>query len=195
MLVFKTDFARELAQVGLADFGQVLMTRDARTRVVLHDFILVPEAHRPAVGIGSRDGSRCVAAHTNEPSADVATLQVIKHRQTLAVQRRRLLSVSQEQHSRVAADVTGTASHEHLSEVREPYLRNLAREVGFEYLHLSTLDSIREAMLHPRFAEQRRAPTDFAWVAALAALVTLIASFTRARSLDGSYRIRTDPNQ
>ena len=32
-------------------------------------------------------------------------------------------------------------------------------------------------------------------VAALAALVTLIASFTRARSLDGSYTIRTDPNQ
>ena len=87
------------------------------------------------------------------------------------------------------------ATHEHLSEVREPYLRNLAREVGFEYLHMNSLDSMREAMLHPRFAERRRAPTDFAWVAALAALVTLIASFTRARSLDGSYTIRTDPNQ
>jgi mxaL protein len=89
----------------------------------------------------------------------------------------------------------GTASHEHLSEVREPYLRRLAREVGFEYLHLSSLDSIREAMLHPRFAEQRRAPTDFAWVAAVAALITLIASFTRALPRRLSYTIRSDPNQ
>jgi mxaL protein len=89
----------------------------------------------------------------------------------------------------------GAASHEHLSEVREPYLRKLAREVGFEYLHLSTLDSIRDAMLHPRFAEQRRAPTDFAWVAAVAALVTLIASFMRALPRRLSYTIRTDSNQ
>ena len=109
MQVFKTDFAREVAQIGLADFGQVLMTRDAGTRVPLHDFILVPEACRPAVGIGPRDGSWCVAAYTNEPSADVAALQVIKHRQTLAVQRRRLLSIGQKQHSRVATDVAGTA--------------------------------------------------------------------------------------
>jgi mxaL protein len=71
------------------------------------------------------------------------------------------------------------ATHEHLSEVREPYLRNLAREVGFEYLHMNSLDSIREAMLHPRFAEQRRAPTDFAWLAAIAALVTLVFGFAR----------------
>ena len=71
------------------------------------------------------------------------------------------------------------ATHEHLSEVREPYLRNLAREVGFEYLHMNSLDSIREAMLHPRFAEQRRAPTDFAWLAAVAALVTLVFGFAR----------------
>jgi mxaL protein len=71
------------------------------------------------------------------------------------------------------------ATHEHLSEVREPYLRNLAREVGFEYLHMNSLDSIRQAMLHPRFAEQRRAPTDFAWLAAIAALVTLVLGFAR----------------
>jgi hypothetical protein len=83
-------------------------------------------------------------------------------------------------------------SHEHLSEVREPYLRDLAREVGFEYLHLSRLESIREAMLHPRFAEQRRAPTDFAWLAAVAALVTLVLGFTGALPRRLSYRIRAD---
>jgi mxaL protein len=67
------------------------------------------------------------------------------------------------------------ASHEHLSEVREPYLRKLAREVGFEYVHLQSFDSIRDAMLNPRFAGRRPAPTDFAWVAAAAALLALIA--------------------
>ena len=84
------------------------------------------------------------------------------------------------------------ATHEHLSEVREPYLRNLAREVGFEYLHMNSLDSIREAMLHPRFAEQRRAPTDFAWLAAVAALVTLVFGFARPLAARLSYRIRDD---
>jgi AraC-like DNA-binding protein len=67
-----------------------------------------------------------------------------------------------------------TPSHEHLSEVREPYLRRLARQVGFEYQHLGTIDSLREAMLTPRFAENRRAPTDFAWVAAAVALLALL---------------------
>jgi mxaL protein len=84
------------------------------------------------------------------------------------------------------------ATHEHLSEVREPYLRNLAREVGFEYLHMNSLDSIREAMLHPRFAEQRRAPTDFAWLAAVAALLILVFGFARPLAARLSYRIRDD---
>lgn len=84
------------------------------------------------------------------------------------------------------------ASHEHLSEVREPYLRTLAHEVDFEYLHLNRLESVREAMLHPRFAEQRRAPTDFAWVAAVAALITLVLGFTRVLPWRLSYRIRAD---
>jgi len=84
------------------------------------------------------------------------------------------------------------ASHEHLSEVREPYLRKLARQVDFDYLHMSSLNSIREAMLHPRFAERRRAPTDIAWLAAIAALVTLVLGFARPLALRLSYRIRPD---
>jgi len=86
-------------------------------------------------------------------------------------------------------------SHEHLSEVREPYLRKLARQVGFEYLHLSSLDSMREAMLHPRFAEQRRAPTDFAGLAAVAALVTLVFGFARTLPRRLSYTIRPDSSR
>lgn len=69
------------------------------------------------------------------------------------------------------------ASHEQLSEVREPYLRRLAHQIGFEYTHLTTIDSIRNAMLTPRFAERRWAPTDFAWVAAVVALLALLIGF------------------
>ena len=73
-----------------------------------------------------------------------------------------------------AAGRATVASHEQLSEVREPYLRKLARQVGFEYQHLSTIDSVREAMLTPRFAQTRRAPADFSWVAAAIALLALL---------------------
>jgi mxaL protein len=72
---------------------------------------------------------------------------------------------------------SGTArveSHEHLSEVREPYLRKLARQVGLDYLHLGNLDSVRVAMLNPRFAERKLTPTDFRWVAGTLALLTLV---------------------
>lgn len=79
-----------------------------------------------------------------------------------------------------------TASHEQLSEVREPYLRKLARQVGFEYQHLSTIDSVRDAMLTPRFAETRRTPTDFAWVAAALALLALLIGHWPARRALGT---------
>jgi mxaL protein len=84
----------------------------------------------------------------------------------------------------------GAPSHEHLSEVREPYLRRLAREVGFEYVHLGTFESIHNAMLNSRFAERRSAPTDFAWLAAAAALIALIFAYTRALPGRLSYTIR-----
>jgi len=74
-----------------------------------------------------------------------------------------------------------TASHEQLSEVREPYLRKLARQVGFDYRHLSTIDSVREAMLTPRFAQKRRASTDFAWVVASLALLALVIGYRPTR--------------
>ena len=79
-----------------------------------------------------------------------------------------------------AGGSAATASHEQLSEVREPYLRKLAHQVGFEYLHLGDVGSIRTAMLHPAFAERRPAPTDFSWVAAIAALIALVVGLVRA---------------
>jgi mxaL protein len=87
------------------------------------------------------------------------------------------------------------ASHEHLSEVREPYLRRLAREVGFEYLHLASAQSLHDAMLQPRFADRRKAPTDFAWLPAAAALTALFFTFAHVVPRRLSYTIRTDSKQ
>jgi len=68
-------------------------------------------------------------------------------------------------------------SHEELSEVREPHLRALANEVGFQYAHLSNLDSVSEAMRDSRFARRVPSPTDVAWIPALAALLLLAIRF------------------
>jgi mxaL protein len=81
-------------------------------------------------------------------------------------------------------------SHEHLSEVREPYLRKLAQQVGFDYLHLEGADSIHKAMVDPRFAQRRLASTYFGWVAGLLALLTLLFGFARGLPSRVSARIR-----
>lgn len=70
-----------------------------------------------------------------------------------------------------------TASREQLSEVREPHLRTLASEVGFEYAHLDDLESIESTMLDPRFARRTAAPADVGWIPALAALLLLAVRF------------------
>ncbi len=69
------------------------------------------------------------------------------------------------------------ASHEQLSEVREPHLQALAREVGFEYLHLQQIDSLATSLRDSRFAVRRAAPVDLGWIAALAALGLLAFRF------------------
>ena len=84
----------------------------------------------------------------------------------------------------------GAPGREQLSEVREPYLRQLGNQVGLNYLHLDNFESLRTAMLHPAFAQKRKAPTDFAWVAAAAALIALIMGFARALPWRLWYTIR-----
>jgi len=69
------------------------------------------------------------------------------------------------------------SSHEELSEVREPHLRALAQDVGFDYMHLTSLESLGAVMQDARFARRRRAPTDIGWIPALAALVMLVVRF------------------
>jgi mxaL protein len=67
--------------------------------------------------------------------------------------------------------------HEELSEVREPHLRALAQEVGFEYEHLERTDTLAAAMDDPRFARRTPTPTPIGWIPALAALILLAIRF------------------
>jgi mxaL protein len=76
-----------------------------------------------------------------------------------------------------SAGSNAITSHEELSEVREPHLRVLARDVGFDYLHLTSLEAVSIAMQDSRFARWRRAPTDLGWIPTLAALLMLAVRF------------------
>jgi len=68
-------------------------------------------------------------------------------------------------------------SHEELSEVREPHLQTLAQEVGFDYTHLTSLESLGAAMQDSRFARRQSAPADVGWIPTLAALLMLAVRF------------------
>jgi mxaL protein len=71
---------------------------------------------------------------------------------------------------------------EHLSALREPYLRDLAQRVGLDYARLSSLDAMSEAMLDQRFAARRPIPTELQWLPLLAALFLLLAYFRPDRA-------------
>ena len=95
----------------------------------------------------------------------------------------------------VEADGSGTGararrvpSHEQLSEVREPHLRALAAQVGFDYTHLTSLEALDAAMQDSRFARRRSAPADIGWIPALAALLMLAIRFRPWSIRSGSRR-------
>ncbi len=71
---------------------------------------------------------------------------------------------------------------EHLSALREPYLKDLARRVGFDYARLTGPDSIGDALRDTRFAQRRPIPTDLSWLALLAALGLLALHFRPDRN-------------
>jgi mxaL protein len=68
-------------------------------------------------------------------------------------------------------------SHEQLSEVREPHLRALAEQVGFNYTHLTSPQGLGESMQDSRFARKLSAQVDIGWIPALAALLMLAVRF------------------
>lgn len=86
------------------------------------------------------------------------------------------------------ADAKVNPNREHLSALREPYLKAIAQQVGFEYARLSKPSSVGEAMLDSRFAHRKPVPTDLYWIPSAAALLVLALRF---RALDSTFRRRS----
>ena len=68
-------------------------------------------------------------------------------------------------------------SSEHLSALREPYLKELATQVGFEYARLTTPSSVSKAMRDPTFSHSEPVDTDLSWIPAAMALLVLVLRF------------------
>ena len=69
------------------------------------------------------------------------------------------------------------ASHEHLSELREAHLQELAHAVGLDYRRLVDADALATALLDPRFARSVPVQVDVRWMPALLALLLLAWRF------------------
>jgi len=66
---------------------------------------------------------------------------------------------------------------EHLSGLREPHLRALADQAGFNYARLTGPSSLSETLRDRRYARRRPTPTDLFWVPASIAVVLLAMRF------------------
>lgn len=67
----------------------------------------------------------------------------------------------------------GTPGSEHLSSLREPYLRLLAADAGFSYGRLSNVDDLTQ-LLQSSLSEPQAIATDLRWIAATVALIALV---------------------
>jgi mxaL protein len=72
---------------------------------------------------------------------------------------------------------------EHLSGLREPHLRALADQVGFNYARLNDSASLSETLRDQRYARRRPAPTDLFWLPASIAVLLLVKRFWPSRRL------------
>ncbi len=75
------------------------------------------------------------------------------------------------------AGAEGSKSTEHLSALREPYLKDIARQIGFDYARLADIKTLSKSMRDGRYAHRAPVPTDFSWVPAAAALLVLVLRF------------------
>ena len=66
---------------------------------------------------------------------------------------------------------------EHLSSLRESYLKQLAAETGLDYLHASTAEAFARALLDSRYASQQPVVTNVAWIPAALSLLCLLYVF------------------
>jgi len=78
---------------------------------------------------------------------------------------------------RMEADGSKGPSTEHLSALRELYLKEIARQIGFDYARLADRNTVSEAMRDSRYAHREPVPTDFSWVPAAVALLLLALRF------------------
>lgn len=79
---------------------------------------------------------------------------------------------------------TNAPATEHLSAVREPHLRALSDQLGFDYARLTGPASLSETLRDPRFARRRPTPTDLHWLPVALAVLILALRFRP----DGSWR-------
>ena len=76
-----------------------------------------------------------------------------------------------------AIGITNAPPIEHLSGLREPHLRALADQLGFNYSRLTGAASLSETLRDQRFARRRPAPTDLFWLPASLAVLLLAMRF------------------
>lgn len=80
----------------------------------------------------------------------------------------------------VASGLGATPGSEHLSSLREGYLRQLADENGFGYLRLGDTDELARALRAPAFARPLETPVDARLALGAAALALLCVPYLRA---------------
>jgi len=66
---------------------------------------------------------------------------------------------------------------EHLSSLRESYLKQLAAETGLDYLRAGTGEAFARALLDSRYGRQQRVVTNVAWIPAALSLLCLLYVF------------------
>jgi mxaL protein len=69
------------------------------------------------------------------------------------------------------------ASTEHLSALKETYLRQLSLQAGFGYHRLATAHELVQALQHPDFTSLQQRPVDVRWQAAGMALLLCAAGY------------------
>ena len=80
-----------------------------------------------------------------------------------------------------------TPGSEHLSSLREPYLKLLAKETGLAYRRLGSPDDLIAALKDHALAQQQTMSDDLAWIPALLALACLVGVY----GIPASYRSKS----
>jgi mxaL protein len=97
--------------------------------------------------------------------------------QTDVFSRGRATSVAGEGMVENEAGPAAASGTEHLSSLKEAYLKSLAAEADLRYVRLTSPGALLAALRQPVYARSRPVTTDLRWVLAAAALLALAAAF------------------